>query len=541
MQQSPTEMVQISPSSSLANAVDEDTSFYEASVERYRQVLYQESLLVQEGKTLQILRLLQDFADNEIIFRRERYGIPEEIRLASGVRKVSVSSPPPVRVEMARRISKESVNHAGSSPSPEQQIVEESPPATFAAILSKTMSPPLRTPTPPTPPRRAPPSIPEQQEFEPEQHVFEAEQYEFGTDLPPSTLEPTVQLIPKSDTLEQILLSLPKPDINDQSLLPLRARLADLKDLEWVKADQLAFDAHEPAQLSPSPTPPNQSPTPSANPLETRRPSHTKQAQSLARWRSQYCDPTYEKLHAKFTATTRLHHSITEVDTCTNYEDHVSLLNDTQDTFFDIMSRLDVLTDELRRRQHLLYISKVTNGEAGHIEEEKEREDQVLKEQRNEFKLEKMRLHAQCVKYIIDYGVEVLQHQNDMVKTEVDELLPPEVIASPSEELAGQLRVAWEAVSSVHHRVNALFSLLEENESELRSEEMDLALVKVSSVNESDAAERLCVELTAQQRDIVELNGVRREFRDSAFREFTELLMRYVEDLKVEENGDWIS
>jgi hypothetical protein len=536
-------MIQISPSSSPTNPVDEETSFYEASVERFRQVLHEERLLVQEGKAVQVLSLLQDFVDNEVIFRRERYGIPKEIRLASGVRKVSVSSPPPVRVEMARRTSKESVNHTGSSPSPEQQVDEDSPPSTFAAILSKTISPRLPTPTLPTPPRRAPPPIPEQQEFEPErqteQREFEAEQYEFEeptTDLSPSTLEPTVQVIPKSDALEQILWSLPKPDTNDPSLIPLRAHLTDLKDLEWVKAEQLAFDAHEPAQLSPSPTPPNQSPNPT-NPLEIRRPSHTKQAQSLAHWRSQYCDPTYEKLHAKFTSIANLHHAITEVDDCQNYEEHVSLLNDVQDTFFDIMGRLDVLTDELRRRQHLLYISRVTNGEAGRIEEEKEREDAGLKEQRNEFKLEKMKLHAQCVKYIIDYGVEVLQHQSDMVKAEIEKILPPED-ASPSEELTEQLREAWEVVSYVHHRVNALFSLLEENESELRSEEMDLALAKMSNVNDSEAAEKMCVELTAQQRDIIELNEVRREFRGSAFRVFSELLMRYVEDLDVAENRD---
>ena len=82
---------------------------------------------------------------------------------------------------------------------------------------------------------------------------------------------------------------------------------------------------------------------------ETQRQKDVEMRQSLTRWRTEYCDPSYEKLHANFASITELHKEITQFEGCNNVEEQVHLLNETQEAFLSIIRRLDILTDELRQ------------------------------------------------------------------------------------------------------------------------------------------------------------------------------------------------
>src|SRR5262249_37772130 len=112
---------------------------------------------------------------------------------------------------------------------------------------------------------------------------------------------PKVISIPKSESLGQILLTIPKQTVNDPSLVPLRDRLTHLQNLEWTDKMQ--------AQMRAKPEP-----TDDENALR----------QSLAQWRKEYCDPTYQMLHKSFGALTDLHREITQLERVSNVHEQIS-------------------------------------------------------------------------------------------------------------------------------------------------------------------------------------------------------------------------
>jgi hypothetical protein len=352
------------------------------------------------------------------------------------------------------------------------------------------------------PPQRLPPAIPEEQELE--EPTTES--------LPSEESIPDIPTVPKSEPLEKILSAIPRSSVDVPLLTPLRTRLAQLKDLQWVDSEQEAFNNRE--QLV----------TTSTDDSQLRDDSHVIMAQSLARWRVEYCDSTYETLHANFTAISDLHQDITHLEGCENTEEHILLLNETQDTFLDILSRLDALTDELRRRQHELKVAK------GYTSDDKKKEDKALREQRRGFKLDKMRLHSQCVKYIVEYGVEILEQRVETVKGELEQILGSEDVRdlSPSQVFVEQLEEAQSLLSSMNERINTLYSLLEQNEAELMSEVTASAASKLLESNDMEGAKKLRTGLAAQQKAIIDFNVGRKKSRDSASQAFADRLTRYL-------------
>ena len=451
------------------------------------------------------------------------------------------------------------------------------PPSTFSAILSQTssyiVSPPQTPaaeipapPTPPPPPKSpfraevptSPPVESIQQPPEPPKPVLQ---------VPKKFKEYTVPPIPKSVALAQILSSVPQPLDEDPTLTPLRDRLFPLKNMSWLETDQQAFDDREhkieseiledlgKRQEAQSLRETNlyaankweQADQEAKNfQQETQRQKEEELRQSLLRWRSEYCDPSYEKLHGHFSTLSSLHKEITQLEGCENVDQQVTLLNETEDLFLGVMQRLDVLTDELRRRQHRLKVSRVQATDdwdlVNQFDREKEEEDNALKEQRGEFKLEKVRLHGQCVKYLVENGVEILTGQNNKVKKELERILetlpgkatsdelPSEdsTDAYPSDELIAQFGEASIVLNSLHQRINTLYSLLQQKEYDLIGDETAPAINKAFNSHDWNGGEKLRAEQAAKLKQLVDTSAKDRQARDEENKIFSDLLARYV-------------
>lgn len=354
---------------------------------------------------------------------------------------------------------------------------------------------------------------------------------------------------------------------DDPTLTPFRNRLTPLKDMKWLETDQQSFDDHEhkfeseileelgkrqEAQSL------RQTKLYAANQWEladqeakdfeqeTQRQKEKELRQSLQRWRNEYCDPSYEKLHGHFSKLSGLHKEITQLEGCENVDQQVTLLNETQDLFLGVMQRLDVLTDELRRRQHQLKVSTAQATDdwdmVNRFDREKEEEDNALKEQRGGFKLEKVRLHGQCVKYLVDNGVETLTDRNKKIKTELEkvlETLPAEATseelpsqdstdAYPSDELIAQFSEASIILNSLHQRINTLYSLLQQKEYDLIGDETAPAINKAFNSNDWNGGEKLRAEQAAKLKYLVDASAKDRQARDEENKIFSDLLARYV-------------
>jgi hypothetical protein len=340
-----------------------------------------------------------------------------------------------------------------------------------------------------------------------------------------------------------------------------------LKDLSWVDNDQYDFDSREDkisdellaaCQLRQEDHSARQSAFYAHNSWEQadaesnafdeveQRYKETELKQSITRWRSEYCDPTYSRLHSIFGDVTALHKEIVETESCENTEEQIELLNQVQRTIMEVLAKLDVVTDELRRRQHSL---KVHRGHGmgdweviQQFDKEKEEEDNLLKEQRGEFRLDKVRLHAQCVKYLIDYTVETLTERKKQVENEVtrileefpgsarSEELPLEgsLDSYPSEELIEQFKEAQVVLTGMNERINTLYTLLEQVELEVIAEEASPAVTKAYASTNWDTAEKLNSEQRAKETDLFDTNLKSREIRDAENTAFSNQISTYV-------------
>ena len=224
----------------------------------------------------------------------------------------------------------------------------------------------------------------------------------------------------------------------------------------------------------------------------------------------------------------------------------VGLLNETQEAFLGVMARLDILTDELRRKQHQLKTSRARAMDdwdmASKFDKEMEEEDNALKEQRGEFKLEKVLLHGQCVKYLVDNGVETLMERKSKLKRELNkilETLPAKATseelpsedsrdAYPSEELIAQFREASVVLNSLHQRINALYSLLQQNEVDLVKDETTPAINRAFNSNDWNGGEKLRVEQAARLKQLVDIGAESRQGRDAEHKTFSDRLTSYI-------------
>ena len=179
---------------------------------------------------------------------------------------------------------------------------------------------------------------------------------------------------------------------------------------------------------------------------------------------------------------------------------------------------------------------------ANKFDVEKKEEDEVLREQRDEFKLQKVRLHVQCVKYLIDYVIEGASDQRDRLKYELEllfkqlsekaksEELPSEdsTDAYPSEELIEQFSKAAVVLNRLNRRINSLLSLLEQTEMDLISEETQPAITKAYNLNDWNGGEKLRAKQTAKEKALVGANTRRRKERDAQSKKFSDRLTIYV-------------
>ena len=548
----------------------EETIFFKSSLERYRAILEKERSLIKDGKSSEVLSLLQEFMESEMKLRQERYAVKEEQRLET-VPEAPIS-PPPTTVLPTNHVESSADN---TSVKPQKSRDRKPvPPSTFAAILSQTYSytsPPqvsdleargsqksLQTSS--TAPKLdyVQPVIPQDEETK----IPSKE----DPPAPKKFKEHTIPSVPQSESLAQILSGIPKSIENDPSLTPFRERLATLKDLAWLDNELSTFEDREHVFTAKS-----------VEELGKRQVAHSvrktqlyaagkweiadgesrefdeetqcqkvvEMRHSLARWRTEYCDPSYEKLHANFASITELHKDITQFE-CDNIEEQVGLLNEAQDAFLSIIRRLETLTDELRQRQHQLKTSKARAADEWDIvnksDKEKKEEDEALKEQRSKFKLDKVRLHAKCVKFLIDYGVEVtsdwrdrLRHELELLFKQLSEKAKSEELPSddsthayPSEELIEQFSKAAVVLNRLNRRINSLLSLLEQSETDLISEESQPAIIKAYNLNDWSGGENLRAEQTSREKALVEANTQRRKERDAKSKEFSDRLATYV-------------
>jgi len=562
-------------------------------------------VLVREGKHAEIIALLRDFADSEIAMRRTRYSIPEE-KVDSVPEPVvpPASAPlPPQQVEFVFPAQTETSSNPKRRPpemekrkpppafsadqlrrpsneQPPSVYVENpnrpAPPATFSAILSQTASyvvSPPQTPAAEVPPAVTPPPPPKspfRTEHPPNPPMQSTQEAPKTTpESPPrrKLKHHSIPPIPKSVALAQVLSFIPKPLDKDPSLTPLRDRLTPLKDLSWVETEQSAFEEREYKieskileELGERQEAQSLRHTKlyAANQWEladqeakhfeqeTQRHKEDELRQSLLRWRSEYCDVSYEKLHADFSTLTGLHKEITQLDGCENVEEQVILLNETQEAFLGVMQQLDILTDELRRRQHQLKVSRAQATDDWDLvnksDREKEEEDKALKEQRREFKLEKLRLHGQCVKYLVDNGVETLTDRKKKIRTELEKVLstlPAKATsedlpwedstdANPSDELIAQFSEALIVLNSLHQRINILYSLLQQKEYDLITDETAPAINKAFNSNDWNGGEKLRAEQAAQLKNLVDASAQSRQTRDEDSKAFSDRLSTYI-------------
>ena len=593
-------------STNITEPVFDQTRFLESSFERYKDVLRKEMVLSREGKHAEVIALLREFAESEITMRRARYSIPEEkVEPVPEPVIAPVSTPvPPQPIapvaparnddppdpkrrppEMEKRKPQSTFTadpfRRQSNERPPSVYVEKpdkpAPPATFSAILSQTSSyvvSPPETPVAEVPPVLTPPPPPKSP-FRSEPPPNPPVQLTQG---PPETAKPeppprrklknrTTPPIPESVALAQVLASIPKPLDVDPSLTPLRDRVTSLKDLNWLETEKSAFEDREhkieskvleelgerqEAQSL------RQTKLYAANQWEladqeakefeqeTQRQKEEDLRQSLLRWRSEYCDPSYEKLHSNFSTLTGLHKEITQLDGCENVDDQVKLLNETHEAFLGVMQQLDILTDELKTRQYRLKVSRARATDdwdmVNKFDREKEEEDNALKEQRGEFKLEKLRLHGQCVKYLVENGVETLTDRKNKIKKELEKVLetlsaqttsqelPSEnsTDAYPSDELIAQFNESSIVLNSLYERINILYSLLQQKEYDLITDETAPAINKAFNSNDWNGGEKLRAEQTAQLKHLVDTSAQSRQARDDDSKAFSDRLSTYV-------------
>lgn len=569
----------LSPTTTEAEAPkDEMGIFLDESVFRYRELLLKERVLLDEGKTLAIPALFQEFMEKEVKIRRERYNIP----VPTSTKAVDQNHDPETSVlpseSHPKQVAKEAAQRPAEKPNialaPVQEI--ESPPATtFSATLSQVASymggphhpstaaspsPPPKLPSPPPAPPSAESQIPT-----PAPESIPSE---------PPAQEPTtkpfkehpIPPIPKSESLAAILSSLPELASPDPVLAPLHERLLAIKDLSWVDNDQYEFDSREDkiasellaaSQARQETHSSHQSGLYANNNWEQadaeskefdemeQRHKETELKQSITRWRSDYCDPTYSRLHSIFGDVTALHKEIVETE-CESTEEQVALLNQVQLTLMEVLAKLDIVTDELRRRQHSLKVHR------GHVtgdwelisqfDRKKDEEDTLLRDQRGEYRLDKVRLHSQCVKYLLDYAVATLSERKKAVEDEMQGILAemPESAkgeelpvegspdAYPSEELIEQFKEARVVLTRMNKRINALYALLEQIELEMIAEEASPALNKAYSSSDFDLAESLSTSQRSKEKQILDTYLASRETRDVESTTFTEQLYSYI-------------
>jgi hypothetical protein len=279
---------------------------------------------------------------------------------------------------------------------------------------------------------------------------------------------------------------------------------------------------------------------------ETQRQKEEDLRQSLLRWRREYCDPSYERLHANFSTLTGVHKEITQLDGCENVDEQVKLLNETQEAFLGVMQQLDILTDELKTRQYRLKVSRARATDQwdmmNKFDREKEEEDKALKEQRGEFKLEQLRLHGRCVKYLIENGVETFTDRKNKIKKELKkvlETLPAQTTseelpsenstdACPSDELIAQINESSIVLKSISERINILYSLLQQTEYDLITDETAPAISKAFNSNDWNGGEKLRAEQAAQLKHLVDTGAQSRQARDDDSKAFSDRLFTYI-------------
>jgi hypothetical protein len=419
---------------------------------------------------------------------------------------------------------------------------EEGPPpaSTFSAILSGASwfnrKPQAAFIPPPEP---APPPIPKIEKHPPPT----------AAERPPSShrpspkpkLEPPRPPIPASDVLKDALASLPVQTKNDPFLTPFRDRLTVLKDQSWLDVDQATFDAeeesiqrevqvkvgereeaHSQRQMKLYAANKWQQADDEAKAFEEEMQKHkeAEMKQALTRWRTGVCTPAYDKLHKAFGEVSALHREITQFQGGRNVAEQITLLGETQAVFLVIMDRLDVLTDELRTRgyQTKIYRPQILDDweTVNKLDKEMKDEDRGLLEQRREFKMEKVRLHARCVKYLVDNAVEVLNFHREQIQDEVEKILVGLGNREASEELLGQLRESRDALEMLAEETNALDSVLEKSGLDTIAEETQPAITRAfSEDNNWNEGETLRVEQSTRQSAVRDEHARRRKERDA--------------------------
>jgi len=350
----------------------------------------------------------------------------------------------------------------------------------------------------------------------------------------------------------------------DPQLIPIHDRLIVLGDLTWMDTDLSKYEAVEQSIVERE-----------FHSAKVRQRDHSKQQQSfhdrnnrgkaereqslfedeerklkegelrgaLARWRADYCDPTYEKLHSRFGETGALHRDITQTGGVLKVDEQVRLLGDVQTTFLEILTRLDLLTDELRRRQHQLKVYTTNDLDmVGKYKKEKGNEDAVLTEQRAEFKFEKERLHAQCVKFLVESGVDTLTFHKAALETEMNRILDtlPERIATgelpaenskdvyPSDELIAQFKEVSEIVTMINRQIESLFGLLEQTDLNLITKETTPAIDQALTLENWTLAENLQASQSIKYNKTIEAHTSQRKRRDDANQLFLDRVRAYI-------------
>ena len=564
-----------SPSEPVPNgrpeSVDEVTQFMYAARDRVWQVLLQEKALALEGRYSEIFQMLGDLMDNEIRLRQERY----KMHMNHEQESESASCHPSAETSLSRHGSGTSIT-ASLNAGNQSPASKSPPPSTFSDILSQTPSyvNPPRTPAPPTP---APdlasttmPTNPLQGDPEPPQAPPKIHLQEIKTEVkskPQPFKEHPIPPIPKSDELAVLLSQVSKFEDPDPLLQPLRDRLITLKDLQWIEIESSEFEDRE-AKITEKLT--EQATANQQNHLKRQSvfltqsnwefaereqrayeegEKRTKEAdmkQSLARWRKEYCDPSYERLHGVFARIGDLHREITQLQGCVKVEEQVQLLEETQSTYLAVMAELDLLTDQLRQKQHELKIH--VSSSAGDwemiskFEKEKKIEDTTLADQRAEFKLDKIHLHARCVKYLIETGLDTLDYHKSSLETELKKIMDslPEAArrsalphenskdAYPSKELIEQFKAASLVLDIINRRINQLYSQLEQSDLNVITEEASPEINKAHNNADWAGAEALQSLQQAKQKQRHDTNSNDQKSRDEANLLFNHRLSEYI-------------
>jgi len=359
---------------------------------------------------------------------------------------------------------------------------------------------------------------------------------------PSRVIETPLPPIPASEALDTLLSAVPIQTVNDQSLAPFQHRLRPLKDLSWLDTEQAAFDAkeqtiqdklleqigerqeaHSGRQMKLYAANKWQQADDEAKTFEEemQQDKEAEMKKSLSRWRMGLCNPAYDRLQKAFGEVTGLHREITQFRGGKNVIEQIALLNETQAVFLEIMGRLDLLTDELRVRGYQVKILRAQAKDDWAAikasEKEKKEEDRALLEQRREFKMEKVHLHARCVKYLVDNAVEVFKFHWTQVQEELEKVLG-ELAGGKreaSEELRGQLGEVRNGLEMLRERTNALYSLLEKSEMDTVTEETQPSITRAFNNNNWDEGEKLIGEQTAKLNSVQQEHAKIRAARDA--------------------------